>query len=127
MADELNFIVRTSGRKQGNYYIDCFGVYKLKDIAKTAGIGPSAVKDIYLSNNALLDEIMDVYHFGSIEEAQKAISEIYSKIRSEKRGKIVFLTEQEIEYIRKALINEGSNTIHIKNSVKDKIFEKLNS
>ena len=127
MADESNFIVRTSGRNPGNYYIDYSGVYKLTDIARVAGLGSNTVRGIYLDHGAILDDAMDVYYFGSIEAAQNAIATIYSKIRSEQRGKMIFLTAQEIEYIRKALINEGSNTIHIKNSVKDRIFEKLNS
>jgi hypothetical protein len=127
MADESNFIVRTSGRKPGSFYIDYSGVYKLTDIAKVAAMGPSAVKEIYLDSGAVLDESIDVYYFGSIEAAQNAISALFSKIRSEQRGKMIFLTGQEIEYIRKALINEGSNAISIKSSVKDRIFEKLNS
>jgi len=127
MADESNFIVRTSGRKPGNFYIDYSGVYKLIDIAKIAGIGPAAVREIYLDSGAVLDESIDVYYFGSIEAAESAVAMICSKIHSEQKGKMIFLTSQEIEYIRKALINEGSNTISIKSSIKDRIFEKLNS
>jgi hypothetical protein len=51
---------------------------------------------------------------------------ILKKTRSEMKGKAVFLSENEIEYIRKALINEGSNTIHVKSKIKDAIFKKLN-
>jgi hypothetical protein len=127
VVDESNFIVRSSGRKPGSFYIDYSGAYKISEIAKVAGIEQSTVKTIYFNNDAVFDESMDVYYFGSIEAAKQAISTIYSKIRYEQRGKLIFLTIPEIEYIRKALINEGSNTIHIRSSIKDKIFEKLNS
>jgi hypothetical protein len=48
-------------------------------------------------------------------------------MKSDQKGRIISLTDAEIEYIRKALINEGSNTIHLKNSIKDAIFKKLNA
>jgi hypothetical protein len=127
VLEETNFIVRLSGKKPNSFYIDYSGAYKISDIAKVTGMEQSTVKDIYISNDAVFDEAMEVYYFGSMEAAQKAIATIYSRIRSEKRGKLIFLTMQEIEYIRKALINEDSNTIHVKRSFKDKIFEKLNS
>ncbi len=126
MADVSNFIVRVSGRKPDSYYIDYSGSYKVIDISRISGIEPSEVKEIYLGNGAAFDETLDVYYFGSRESAQKAVSDIASKIKTEQRGKLIFLTMSEIEYIRKALINEGSNTIHIKDKIKDSIFNKLN-
>ena len=36
MIDTLNFIVRSSGRVDGSFYIDYMGFYKATDIAKTA-------------------------------------------------------------------------------------------
>jgi len=126
MVDESNFIVRSSGRKQGSFYIDYSGAYKITEIAKVVDLKPSIIHKIYVDNDAVFDEDADVYYFGSLEAARKAISTLYSKIRSEKRGKFVFLTMAEIEYIRKALINEDSNAIHVKKDIKDKLFEKLN-
>ena len=115
-----------SGRRENSYYIDYLGVYKVLEIAKIAGLTPAAVKEIYLNNGGIYDETQDVYYFGSIEAAKKAISDILGKVKIEHRGRLIFLTEAEVELIRRALINEGNNTIHMKNKVKDAIFKKLN-
>ncbi len=127
MAGETNFVVRISGRRENSYYIDYLGSYKVAEIAKVAGIKPVEVKEIYLSNGAEYDEDMCVYYFNSVEAANKAASDITKKTKSEYRGRLVFLTEAEIEYIRKALISEGGNTIRVKNKIKDAIFKKLNA
>lgn len=126
MLNESNLIIRKSGRKDNSYYIDYSGIYKIVDISKAVGISAPAVRDIYVSNGAEYDESLDVYYFNSSENANKAIAEILKKTKSALKGKAIFLTENEIEYIRKALINEGSNTIHVKNKIKDAIFKKLN-
>ena len=126
MINESNFIVRLSGRKANSYYIDYSGTYKIIELAKVAGIEPSAVKEIYLKNGGLYDDSQDVYYFSSIDSAKKVISDICSSVHVDRKGRLVFLTEAEIEYIRKALINEGSNNIHISSRVKDAIFKKLN-
>lgn len=124
--NETNFIVRVSGRKENSYYLDCLGVYKVQDIAKIAGLKPAAVKEKYLANEAAYDENLDIYYFNSIDQARKTISSILNDMKAAQKGRVVFLTEAEIEYIRKALINEQSNTIHVKNNIKDEIFKKLN-
>lgn len=126
MVNESNFIVRTSGKRTNSYYIDYSGVYKITEIAKITGLEPSAVKEHYQNNGAVYDENQDVYYFASIEAAKSTIAGIFSNVRSELKGRLLYLTEAEVEYIRKALINEGSNTIHLKNSIKDAIFKKLN-
>jgi len=127
MISESNFIVRISGRRENSYYIDYQGEYKVTEISKVVGIEPSAIKEIYLANEADYEESLDVYYFPSIEKAKKTIADILRNMKSEHKGRLIFLTESEIEYIRKALINEGANTIHVKNSIKDAIFKKLNS
>lgn len=127
MAGETNFVVRISGKRGNSYYIDYLGSYKVAEIAKVAGIKPVEVKEIYLSNGAEFDEAIGVYYFNSVEAANKASAEIARKTKSEYRGRLIFLTEAEIEYIRKALINEGANTILVKNKIKDAIFKKLNA
>lgn len=126
MVNQSNFIVRMSGRRADNYYIDYSGTYKVIDIAKITGLEPSAMKEIYTGNGAVYDDSQEVYYFGSLESAKKAIAEIFGNVRTELRGRLVYLSEAEVEYIRKALINEGSNTIHLKNKIKDEIFKKLN-
>ena len=126
MLNESNFIVRTSGRRSGSCYIDYQGAYKLIEIAKIAGMEPPALRGKYLANGAEYDEELDIYYFGSIESAQRAISDILHDIKTVHRGRLILLTEREIEYIRKALINEGSNNIHVTSRIKDGIFKKLN-
>lgn len=126
MVNETNLIVRLSGRRANSFYIDYSGVYKVLEIAKITGLEPVAVKEIYLDNGSIYDDTQDVYYFSSLEAARKAVSDILAKVKTNRRGRLVFLTETEIEYIRKALITEGSNTIHIKGKVKDAIFKKLN-
>lgn len=126
MVNQSNFIVRMSGRRADNYYIDYSGTYKVIDIAKITGLEPAAMKEIYTGNGAVYDDSQEVYYFGSLESAKKAIAEIFGNVRTELRGRLVYLSEAEVEYIRKALINEGSNTIHLKNKIKDEIFKKLN-
>lgn len=126
MVNQSNFIVRMSGRRADNYYIDYSGTYKVIDIAKITGLEPSAIKEIYTGNGAVYDDSQEVYYFGSLESAKKAIAEIFGNVRTELRGRLVYLSEAEVEYIRKALINEGSNTIHLNNKIKDEIFKKLN-
>jgi len=127
MISESNFVVRVSGRKKDTYYIDYIGMYKISDIAKIAGANVLEIKEKYLENGAEYDEELDVYYFNSIESAKKAISSILKNVKANKLGRMVLLTDTEIEYIRQALINEGSNTIRVNNKIKDAIFKKLNS
>jgi len=126
MVNQSNFIVRISGKGADKYYIDYSGVYKANEIAKITGLKPTAVKEIYSGNGAVHDDSLDVYYFSSLDAAKKAIAEIFGNVKSELKGRLVHLSEAEVEYIRKALINEGSNTIHLKNKIKDEIFKKLN-
>lgn len=126
MVNETSFVVRISGRKENSYYIDYLGNYKLSDVSRLVGIKQQLAKEIYTQNGAVCDQENDVYYFSSIAGAKKAISEMLNEMKPEKRGKVVFLTNVEIEYIRKALINEGVNSIHVSNKLKDAIFYKLN-
>ncbi len=126
MVNESNFIVRMSGRKANSYYIDYSGVYKIIEIAKVADLEPSAVKEIYLSNGGVYDEAQDVYYFRNIDSAKKVISEICGNVHGDLKGRLIILTEAEVEYIRKALIKEGGSNINMSSKVKDAIFKKLN-
>jgi ubiquinone biosynthesis protein Coq4 len=115
-----------SGRKENTYYIDYLGVYKITDISKLSGIEAQTVKEKYIANGADYDETQYVYYFDDVENAKKTIKAIVKEMKSDNKGKLILLSEAEIEYIRKALINEGVNTIHVKNKIKDDIFKKLN-
>ena len=125
MIDTQNFIVRSSGKVDGRYYIDYIGLYKAADIAKTAGIELKKLRGIYLSNGGALDGSQDIYYFESMINAQKTISEIFSVMKKADKGRAVMLTEAEIDYIRNALINEAGFA-GIDNRLKDTIFRKLN-
>lgn len=127
MINETNFIVRISGRKENGYYIDYLGVYKITEIAKLIGIKAPMIKEKYLAGGAEYEADLDVYYFNSIENAKKTIAELLKEMKSEQKGRLVLLSEAEIEFIRQALINEGVNTLHVGNKIKDAIFKKLNT
>lgn len=126
MVSESNFVVRKSGRKDESYYIDYLGVYKINDLARIVGIKASAVKEKFLDNNAVYDEALEVYYFNSMDRAKNTIAEIMKDVKSDIKGRVVHLTEAEIEYIRKALINDGQSIMSMNNKIKDAIFKKLN-
>lgn len=126
MFNESSFIVRVSGRKENCYYIDYAGEYKIAEIARVTGLSPVDVKMKYSENGGSFDEELNIYYFSSVENAKKTIDVLLREMQPEHKGKPIYLTETEIEYIRKALINEGSNTIHVSSKVKDEIFKKLN-
>lgn len=127
MVSESNFVIRMSGMKKNCYYIDYSGTYKAVDIAKIAGVEPGVIRERYLMHGAVYDAALDVYYFNSIESAKEAVADIMKGLKPDFKGRMIFLTEQEVEYIRRALVNEGVNVIHVKNSVKDAIFRKLNT
>jgi len=126
MINESNFIVRASAKREGNYYIDYSGQYKVSGIALVSGLEIPDVQSIYLKNGGDLDQNQDVFYFNSIQNARTAVSDIMSKTGQKTFGKLVFLTDTEIEYIRNALIKEGSNSVSLNRKVKDEIFLKLN-
>ncbi|WP_027628511.1 hypothetical protein [Ruminiclostridium cellobioparum] len=126
-VNESNFIVRKSGRENNSYYIDYLGVYKIIDISKLVRLEASIIKEKYLKYDAVYFDELDVYYFNDIEKAKSAINDILKNLKSSQKGRIIQLTEAEIEYIRQALINEGVNNIRVSSKVKDNIFKKLNS
>ncbi len=127
MINGENFLVRASGRREDSYYVDYLGNYKIDDISKLTGIKKTELIGIYLSNEAVYDDKLEVYYFCNFDSARRTIKDIVDCGGIENRGRPVLLTEAEIEFIRKALINEGANTIHVNNKIKDSIFKKLNS
>ena len=126
-VSESNFIVRKSGRENESYYIDYLGVYKIVSISKLVRLDAVLIKEIYQKYDAVYFNELDVYYFKEIGKAKNAIADILKNIKSEQKGRIIQLTEAEIEYIRQALINEGVNSIRVNSKVKDNIFKKLNS
>lgn len=126
MLDTANFIVRSSGKQKGRYYIDYVGLYRAAEIAKAAKVDLERLTGIYLENGGVLDEELSIYYFDSMISAQKTISDIFAIMKRSNKGRMVTLTEAEIEYIRKALINDGSGFAGVNNRLKDSIFKKLN-
>lgn len=127
MISGESFLVRASSLQQNKYYVDYIGLYKLNDISIRTGINTPDLAAIYKKNNGIYDEQHEVFFFDDMECAKKTITEIMIHIKSDNRGRAILLTEAEIEYIRQALINEGANSIHLRNKIKDNIFKKLNS
>lgn len=125
MIDTTNFIVRSSGRMDGHYYIDYVGQYRAADVAKATRVDFEKLNAIYLANGGMLDKALDIYYFDNMISAQKTISDIFSNMNKTSIGRVVTLTNQEIDYIRNALINE-TGFAGINNKIKDEIFKKLN-
>jgi hypothetical protein len=126
MVQTANFIVRSSGKKTGSFYIDYSGSYTLADLSKIAGVKQNVLEAIYLKNNATYDDSLDIYYFPAEEYAHKTIQGMLSRIAPANIGKCVYLSDAEIEFIRQALINEGTATVKFSNKIKDEIFKKLN-
>ncbi len=126
MVYESNFLVRKSGKKEESYYVDYAGSYAIRDLSAITGLKSPYLEEIYEANGAALDESVNVYYFSNADSARKAVKRILSEIGPDNIGKAVYLTGEEIELIRQALINEGVNTIGTKRKVKDDIFRKLN-
>ena len=127
MKSLKEFTVRSSGRMPGKFYIDCAGRYKISEVCEIIGIGSDKLEEIYSLNSAKLDESIGVWYFPSREEGVQALKQLDDLFTTGSVGKIVFLTFEEIEYIRQALINEGSNIINVKNDLKKGIFDKFNA
>lgn len=126
MSKRGNYIVRRSGRNENHYYIDYQGYYKVSDISRISGIDFPSLLEIYRKYSTEYCKELDVFYLDSIDKAKELIDLIIKKSGRKSNERLILLTEKEIEYIRLALINEGSNTIRISNKIKDAIFKKLN-
>ena len=120
------FALRKSGVKEGFFYIDYEGEYQPERIKKATGISVDTIQGIYKEAEGEYNEQFDVYYFKSEESAQEAIKSLARSLRKSDHVRTVELTESEIEYIRRALINEDSNVIFTKNKIRESIFDKLN-
>lgn len=126
MKNMKSFTVKSSGRVPDQYYIDCDGSYEISMIAELADMEAHRLEEIYSSFEAKLDKNKGVYYFPSRNQAVSAIKALQSYFSKRGTGKVVFLSFEEMEYIRQALINEGSNIINVKNDLKRGIFDKFN-
>lgn len=127
MVNKSGFVIRKSGIRADDYYIDYAGTYTVDDIAKLTGVKAAKIIQIYSDHGAIFDDTQNVYYFRSSEAAKNAIGELFANVSPHKKAKAVYLSEAEVEFIRRALINEGSNTLYLKSKIKDEIFKKLNN
>ncbi len=127
MSNTSSFRVRSSARASYKYYIDCAGNFKIDDVVRISGMGKKKLEEIFTSHGAQWDEVAGVYYFSSREQAVKVLHQLANQVIHKEKGKAVFLTFEEMEYIRQALINEGSNIINVRNDLKKGLFDKLNS
>jgi len=116
-----------SGKRENSFYIDYAGSYTLEDIAKIVSLETALINTIYTQFDAVHDPALDVYYFSSSENAHECIEQLFMHIHKDIICKALYFTDAEIQYIRQALINEGVNTIKLKNTIKDDIFKKLNN
>ncbi len=117
--------VRGSGRFPGKYYIDLAGRYLPADLTSITGIEEARIEAICLRGGADANNEFGVPFFNSREDALGVVWE-FEALLPGAAGKTVFLTNEEIDYIRQALINEGSNVVSVRNELKRRIFDKFN-
>ncbi|MCF8020850.1 MAG: hypothetical protein K9L62_15840 [Vallitaleaceae bacterium] len=120
------FMIRESALKENHYYIDYNGEYEMSKISSCTGIAENVIEHIYLDHEGVLDSDKEVFYFNKRGNAADAVEALNNRVIRSKTSRTVELTEEEIEYIRKALINEDSNIIFTKNSIRTSIFNKLN-
>ena len=121
------FMIRESAMRDGAFYIDFAGEYEISGISTFTGITENVIHQIYENNDGDYDSDRNVYYFSRRGNAAEAVNALRVKLKPAKVSRTVTLTEEEIEYIRKALINEDSNMIFTKSSIRDSIFDKLNA
>lgn len=126
MVVKNHFSVRRSAIAEG-YYIDYLGNYSIKALSDALSLDESLIKSVFDKYSFEYHEDMGVYYFNSSDKANEAISILVAGVPANKRGRAVYLTDNEIELIRKALINEDSNLLTVKKSYRDNIFKKLNN
>ncbi len=120
------FLVRSSGRYPGSFYIDCGGLYHIDEIAKGAGLEAERLHKLYEANGGKLNSEQDVYYFSDAGNAKKAISGIFAAMQNSNKGKYVFFSEEEIQYLRKSVINDAMGFAGNDSRMVDAILRKLN-
>lgn len=125
MVVKNHFTVRSSAKVDG-YYIDYLGNYSVIALKEHLDISEKLIVSTFDKYSMSFDQEIGVYYFQSKDKAQEAIDILVAAVPANKRGRAVYLTDKEIELIRKALINEDTNLLTVKASLKDEIFKKLN-
>lgn len=120
------FMIRQSALAENQYYIDFSGEYTVPDIGRITGITENFIHKTYEDAGGVYNSERKVYYFSSYDLAVAATTILGENLKHSKMVKTIELTEEEIEYIRKALINQDSNIIFKNNRIKTTIFNKLN-
>ncbi len=120
-----DFIIRKSAVQEG-FYIDFEGEYEPEKIEAITGIDVAVIKETCLRFRGVFNQELNVYYFKTKDYAEQVVAELSKKTKPAKNVVMVELTTEEIEYIRKALINEDSNVIFTKSKIRTSIFDKLN-
>lgn len=120
------FMIRKSALKDGKYYIDFFGDYTVEGISKRTRITENDIHHAYQNNKGDYDSERHVYYFPEYSSAAEAAEKLGGMLKPSQVTRSVELTGEEIEYIRKALINEDSNIIFTNSRIRSSIFDKLN-
>jgi len=125
MVVKNHFTVRNSAKVEG-YYIDYLGNYSILALSENLEIDQALITSVFEKYSSQYNTEFGVYYFASKDKATQAIEVLVSAVPANKRGRAIYLTDKEIELIRKALINEDNNFLTVKSSLKDEIFKKLN-
>jgi len=125
MVVKNHFTVRSSAKVEG-FYIDYLGNFSLTALKNYLDISDKIIQSTFEKYSNSYDDEFGIYYFDSKEKALIAIDVLVAAVPASKRGRAVYLTDKEIELIRKALINEDTNILTVKASLRDEIFKKLN-
>lgn len=120
------FMIRNSAMKDNMYYIDFNGEYEISGISSCTGITENYIHHVYEDNQGVYDPERKVYYFKERGYAAEAVNTLQERVIPSRTTRTVELTEEEIEYIRRALINEDSNIIYTNSRIRSNIFNKLN-
>ncbi len=121
-----NFLIKKSKIKEGYFYVECNGAHDLEGVSEHTGISEEKLETLYKENEGVYCHAKGVYYFYGYQKCVNLIEVLSERAVAKKSVRNVPLTEEEIEYIRRALINEDSNIIFTESKVRDNIFKKLN-
>lgn len=119
------FMIRESAMMSGHYYIDFDGDYEIADISRVTGITMDTIHQVYENNGGIYNPERKVYYFVQYGEAAEAVNTLRHSLKPTRIGRPMLLSEEEIDYIRKALLNDGDDSFESRR-IKGSIFDKFN-
>lgn len=121
-----DFRVEKSWLIEGNFYIEYRDISSITALSEITRIKAEKIEKIFTKNNGVYSQENGIYYFSDYNDAENAMKQLLEHVKTARKTRTINLTDKEIEYIRKALVNENSNIIHVDNRIKDEIFRKLN-